>query len=37
MNKCCICNNKKDTFIFVPMYGFVCGCCYQEIITNYLK
>lgn len=34
---CCNCHKTKNILISLPMYGYVCGPCYQEIIVDYLK
>lgn len=37
MNTCCNCCEEKQVLINLPMYGFLCGFCYQEIIRDYLR
>lgn len=37
MKNCCNCCKEKNILIIVPMYGLLCGDCYQEIISDYLN
>ena len=34
---CCNCHEIKKILISLPMYGYVCEVCYQELIHDYLK
>lgn len=37
MCKCSNCLFENDFLILLPMYGYLCSTCYQEIIQDYLK
>lgn len=35
--QCSECFKENSHLICLPMYGYLCGSCYQEIIHDYLK
>ncbi len=37
MCKCSNCFAEKETLVLLPMYGYLCPNCYQQIIQDYLK
>ena len=37
MYTCPNCYNEKKKLINLPLYGYLCGSCYSDIIRDYLK
>lgn len=37
MKTCCNCHNNYKTLVYLPLYGYLCPQCYQDIIVDYLK
>ena len=37
MCSCANCHNKKKSLIYLPLYGYLCGPCYRDIVRDYLK
>lgn len=35
--ECFGCNKEKSSLVYLPMYGYLCSFCYQDIIKDYLK
>ena len=36
MKKCCNCMEEFNILICLPMYGYLCSSCYQDIVKDYL-
>lgn len=34
---CSCCNKGQINLVYLPMYGYLCSKCYQDIIIDYLK
>ena len=37
MFSCCNCNKNFNILIYLPLYGYLCKECFQEIRKDYLK
>ncbi len=35
--ECCGCFKEKQSLVYLPIYGYLCGACYQDFIKDYLK
>ena len=37
MPECSNCYVDKSSLVYLPMYGYLCPACFQDIIKDYLK
>lgn len=34
---CSCCFKSNSSLVYLPLYGYICSECYQDLIQDYLK